>query len=147
MDLHVCLSHRKRRAISTEKQQRLAQNHTCVEIPAGDDPSFMCFVGTKLVGNATNNRFINGARYIVTKIGNKIGLKDEATGEEFEATPEAICRSCLLAHAMTYNKVQGCTEQGSVQLHCTSSRFFRKCHLYVGLSRVVDGSLVHVACD
>ena len=81
------------------------------------------------------------------KIGEKIGLKDEATEEEFEVTIEALSKHTLLAHAMVYNKVQGATEQGSVMLHDTSSKYFRKSHLYVGLSRVIDGLLVHVAND
>ena len=147
VDLHVCLSHRRRRAISSHKQSRLAQNQKCVKISACDDFPYMCFVGTRLVGNATNNKIVNGGRYTVTKLGEKIGLKDEATEEEFEVTVEALSKHTLLAHAMVYNKVQGSTEKGSVMLHDTSSKYFRKSHLYVGLSRVIDGSLVHVAND
>ena len=68
-DLHVTISHKRRRTIAHEKQKRLAAGKTCVEIPAGDDPAFPCFVGTKLVGNNTSGRIVNGGRYTVTAIG------------------------------------------------------------------------------
>ena len=63
------------------------------------------------------------------------------------ATPEQVGRCTLLAWAMVYNKVQGSTEKGTICLHGCSSPYFRKCHLYVGLSRVTAGSNVFVASD
>jgi hypothetical protein len=149
-DLHVCISHRRRRAIAHAKQKRLAVGRECVEVPAGNDPAFDCFVGTKLVGNSsTVGKIVNGGRYTVTAIGKeKLSLVDDMTEDAFETSPEACGKCCLLAHAMVYNKVQGSTESGrTVMLHDTSSKYFRRCHLYVGLSRVTDGSNVFVARD
>ena len=147
-DLHITISHRKRRAIATFKQAKQAIGKECISIPAGDDPSFDCFVGTKLVGSSTTaNKVVNGGRYIVTAIGEQIRLKDQMTDDEFDVTPEFISKHCLLAHSMVYNKVQGCTESGSVMLHNTASPYFKRCHLYVGLSRVTDGALAFISQD
>ena len=148
VDLHICISHRQRRAISASMQAEAAKGKTTIRIPAGDDPEYDCCVGTKLVGNCTSGKFVNGARYLVISFLNEcILLKDEATEKEIEATPEQIGRCTLLAWAMVYNKVQGSTEAGTVMLHGCSSPYFRKCHLYVGLSRVTAGKNVFVASD
>ena len=147
VDLHVCISHKRRRSISSAKQAFGAVGKACVKIPAGDDPEFLCFVGTKLVGNSTSGRFVNGGRYIVTRIGEKIVLRDEMTEDEFETSAEAINKHCLLAWAMVYNKVQGSTENGTVMLHDMRSPYLRRSHLYVGLSRVTNGSNMFVARD
>jgi hypothetical protein len=151
-DLHVCISHYRRRAISSAKQAHAAQGKECVEVPAGDDPAFPCFVGTRLVGSSTSGKIVNGARYAVTCINNpKIGgverviLRDELTEDEFETSLEAISKHCLLAWAMVYNKVQGATENGTVCLHDLGSRYLKRSHLYVGLSRVTDGGNVFIA--
>ena len=147
-ELHVCISHRRRRMISTAKQARAAVGKECVEVPAGDDPAFPCFVGTKLVGSSTTGKFVNSGRYVVTRIGGERAcLKDELTEDEFETSVEAIGKHCLLAWAMVYNKVQGCAESGTVLLHDMESKYLRRCHLYVGLSRATSGSNVFVARD
>ena len=119
-----------------------------METPAGDDPTFPCFVSTKLVGNGAAGRVVNGGRYTVTAIGTeRITLLDDTTGDAFEITLEDCSKSCLLAHAMVYNKVQGATESGSVMLWDVASKYFRVYHLYVGLSRVTDGRNVFIASD
>ena len=85
-DLHICISHKRRRAINSYKQARAAENKEYIEIPAGDDPSFKCFVGTRLVGNATTGKFVNGARYTVTALGDGcVGLVDELSNNIFQA--------------------------------------------------------------
>ena len=146
--MHVTISHRKRRAVSTAKQIKAAAGKKCVEVPAGDDPTFQCFVGTRLVGNATAGKIVNGSRYTVTRIGQeRVCLKDEMTDDEFEATLENISKHCILSWALCYPKVQGCTEPGTVMLHDMGSKYLRRCHLYVGLSRVTDGSNVFIASD
>jgi len=139
-DSHVTISHKRRRTIAHAKQQRLAEGKECVEIPAGDDPAFPCFVGTRLVGNSTSGRIVNGGRYTVTAIGketpgniDKVALVDDMTGDAFEASLEAVGRCCLLAHAMVYNKIQGATEKGTVMLHDMGSRYLKRSHLYVGV--------------
>ena len=76
-------------------------------------------------------------------------LVDELTGEKFTASLEAASRHThtLLAWAMVYNKAQGSTVEGSVCLHDMASRYFRRHHLYVGLSRVTNGGNVSIAHD
>ena len=134
--------------ISLAKQRCAAEGKECVEIPAGDDPAFPCFVGTRIVGSATSGKFVNGGRYTITRISpERACLKDDLTQEDFEATLDSVSKHCLLAHAMVYNKVQGATESGTVMLHDTASKYFRRCHLYVGLSRVKDGGNVFIARD
>ena len=147
-DLHVTISHKRRRVISSSKQAQAAVGKECVEIPAGDDPGFQCFVDTKLVGNSTSGKIVNGARYIVTRIGKeRVCLKDEMIKDEFDVNLDTISKHCSLAHAMVYNKIQGSTENSSVLLHDTASPWFKRCHLYVGLSRVISGSNVFIARD
>jgi hypothetical protein len=147
-DLHICISHKRRRAINSYKQTTASQGKQCIEIPAGDDPSFQCFVGTRLVGNATTGKFVNGGRYTVTALGDGcISLRDEITENIFQASVEAISKHCMLAWAMVYPKVQGCTTEGTVMLHDMKSPYLRRCHLYVGLSRVTDGSNAFIAYD
>ena len=121
----------------------------CIEIPDGIDPSYQCFVGTKLVGNCTNGKIINGARYEVTEINKEQAqLKDEITENIFWVSLEIISQRCLLAHAMTYPKVQGCTEKDKrVFLHDLNSKNLKRNHLYVGLSRVTDGTSAFVCYE
>ena len=140
--------HKNRRAISASRQAEAAKGKETIRILAGDDPEYDCCLGTRLVANCTSGKFVNGARYLVISFSNEcILLKDEATEKEFEATPDQIGRCTLLGHAMVYNKVQGSTEEGTVLLHGCSSPYFKKCHLYVGLSRVTAGANVFVASD
>ena len=114
--------------------------------PPGDDPPWPCFVSTKLVGDGTAGRIVNGGRYTVTAIRvERLNLLDETTGDVFEISLDACGKHCLLAHAMVYNKVQGSTESGTVLLWDVASKHFRLCHLYVGLSRVTDGRNVFIA--
>ena len=53
-DLHICISHWRRRMISITKQREVAKGKACLEVPAGEDPAYPLFIGTKLMGNATN---------------------------------------------------------------------------------------------
>ena len=47
-----------------------------------------------------------------------------------------------LAHAQTYASCQGSEFAGSLRLHCTDSPRFTRRHLFVGLSRAREASLV-----
>ena len=119
-----------------------------MEIPAGDDPAFPCFVGTRLVGSSTAGKFVNGGRYTATHISaERAGLKDDMTEEVFETSLEAISKHCMLAWAMVHPKVQGCTESGTVLLHDMGSKFLKLHHVYVGISRVTDGANMFIARD
>jgi len=147
-DLHVTMSHRKRRAISMAKQEQASKGQECVDIPGGDDPGFKCFVGTRLVGNSSASKITNGCRYTVTQIGQeKITLKDDLTETEFEVTLDQVSKHCILAWALCYPKVQGCTERGTVLLHDLSSPYLKRNHLYVGLSRVTNGDNAFISND
>jgi hypothetical protein len=128
-------------------QAEAAKDKATRRIPAGDDPEYDCCLGTRLVGNSTSGKFVNGGRYLVTSFSENLILRDEVTEKEFEASPEQVGRCTLLAWAMVYNKVQGSIEEGTVILHGTSSPYFKKCHLYVGLSRVTAGSHVQISSD
>ena len=47
---------------------------------------------------------------------------------------------------MVYNRAQGLTIEGqTVCLHDLHSHYFRRQHLYVGLSRVTDGKDIRIA--
>ena len=146
MDLHVTISHRKRRAISSAKQAIAAEGKEYVKIPGGDDPAYKCFVGTRLVGNSTSGKITNGCRYLVTRIDKeRITLQDEISKNEFEVSVETVSKHCILAWALCYPKVQGCTETGTVMLHDMDSKKLNRSHLYVGLSRVTDGNNMYIA--
>ena len=131
-DLHVTISHCKRRKISLAKQAAASIGKTCVYIPKYIDESYKCFVGTRIVGSTTHGKFVNQARYTVTAVSqDKITLKDELTQNEFSTTPGEIASSSRLAWACTYNSTQGSTEQGTVILHDLDNRHLTRAHLYV----------------
>jgi hypothetical protein len=51
-----------------------------------------------------------------------------------------------LAHAVVYHRAQGCTIRDQlVVLHDLTSPWFRKSHLYVGLSRPTNGTHIRIA--
>ena len=84
---------------------------------------------------------VNGGRYTVTELRvGCVSLKDDLTEDIFQASVETVSKYTMLAWAMVYPKVQGCTETGTVMLHDMRSPYLRRCHLYVGLSRVTAGS-------
>ena len=144
-ELHVTISHKRRRLLNAEKQLKASAGRECVEIPAGVDPGYKCFVGTKLVGCTTSGRFVNSARYTCTGLNeDTTTLQDDLDGSTFECTPEALSKHALLARAMTYNRMQGSTHEGTICLHLDSKNLKRH-HLYVGLSRATCGENVCIA--
>ena len=48
-------------------------------------------------GSSISGKIVNGRRYLVTKVGERVSLKDERTKEEFDMNTEAISKHCLLA--------------------------------------------------
>ena len=78
---------------------------------------------------------------------NCIRLRDEITEEIFQASVEAVSKHCTLAWAMVYPKVQGCAVHGVVVLRDLRSPFLLRNHMYVGLSRVTDGSRAFSSSD
>ena len=71
---------------------------------------------------------------------------DKLTGEVMECSAEVLAKHTCLAHAVVYNRAQGLTirEQTCV-LHDMHSKYFRRPHLYVGLSRVTRGVDIRLA--
>ena len=69
-------------------------------------------------------------------------IEDVAKETLLETTVQLISKNCILAWALTYPKIQGTPETGTIVLHDFKSRHLKKCHIYVGLSRVTDGKNV-----
>ena len=145
--LHLCISHRKRRSINSMRQEAFAIDQQTLEIPSHDgEASYQLCVGTPLVGSCTIRRIVNGAFYTVQSIVDGIFIKDSLTDEILECTVEQISKNTCLAHSVVYNRCQGCTVgDQNVILHCFASNFFRRPHLYVGLSRVANGNQIRIA--
>ena len=145
--LHLVISHRKRRALNAQLQEKFAEGKHVVTIPAYEgECEYACCVGTPLVGSCTGRGFVNGAFYEVQSNGLNIKVVDKLTGECMECSAEVLAKHTCLAHAVVYNRAQGLTiRDQTVVLHDFQSKFFRKPHLYVGLSRVTRGSDIRLA--
>ena len=150
-DLHLTISHRRRRAINSMQQLRFTGAHG-VEVPEHDgEPSYWCAAGTPLVGSCTGRAFVNGAFYSIQSVsgnsdGWKVRVQDTLTEQVLEVTPEALSKHTCLAHAIVYNRAQGATVRDkTIACHDLDSKWFSRAHLYVGLSRVTDGSSIRIA--
>jgi hypothetical protein len=139
--LHLVVSHRRRRALNEQAQKEFAHGLASVVI-VSDDPTYACCVGTPLVGSCTAMKFVNGAFYLVESIGEKIAVRDTLTDQVITCTPEVLGRHTCLGWALTFHRCQGMSTTRRVCMHDMDSKFFTMAHLYVGISRVVDGSLV-----
>ena len=139
---NLVVSNARRRAINQKRQKTEARGRATVEVPAGDDPPYPLFVGTGLIGYATNKKFTNGAFYTCREIGEKVVVQDDSTGEPIETTTEELAQCTQLRWAMTYSKAQGQTLDGTVALWDLRCPHFCRKHLYVGASRVKHGSLL-----
>jgi hypothetical protein len=153
--LHLTISHRKRRSINTKLQQAFAGEQGLL-VPAFDgEPEYRAVPGTPLVGSCTGRGFVNGAFYEVGNLGASENAKqsgpsmlkvlDKLTGEVIECTPDVLAKHTCLAHAVVYNRAQGFTTDHTVCLHDFASKYFRRNHLYVGLSRVTNGTSIRIA--
>ena len=142
-DLHICLSHQKRKRINHKKQSDFSRNlpHVVINESENEHEYKLC-LETPLIGACTGNKIINGVRYKVVEIlENEICVK--AQDEKVIKINKDICGKILqLGWACVYQKVQGQTVSGTVQLHDFYSRHFKIEHLYVGLSRVVHHSKI-----
>jgi len=145
--LHLVISHRKRRNINAQLQEAFAEGKPAVMVPAHDgEPEYACVVGTPLVGSCTGRGFVNGAFYEVMTISTHLRVLDKLTGEVMECSPEVLAKHTCLAHAVVFNRAQGLTiRDQTVVLHDLHSKYFRRPHLYVGLSRVTRGSDIRIA--
>jgi len=146
--LHLCISHRRRRAINAELQEAFAAGKPAVTVPAHDgEPEYACVEGTPLVGSCTGRGFVNGAFYEVKAFKQQLfECLDKLTGEVLECSAEVLAKHTCLAHAVVYNRAQGLTiRDQTVVLHDLQSKYFRRPHLYVGLSRVTRGEDIRIA--
>ena len=79
-------------------------------VPAHDgENEYPLCVGTPLVSSCTGRGFVNGAFFIVEEVGETVKVRDNLTEAIIECTTDIIARHTCLAHAVVYNKVQGCT--------------------------------------
>jgi len=151
--LHLCISHRNRRRINGLRQEAFATGKATVVVPAHDgEAEYQLCAGTPLVGTCTGRGFVNGAFYEVCQ--NKTNLSevgtlhvlDQLSGAMIECGLDVLAKHTSLAHAVVYNRAQGCTIRDQrVILHDLQSPWFRRAHLYVGLSRPSDGTNIRVA--
>ena len=141
------ISHRKRRSINATKQELFALDKVGVEVSAHDgEPEYTCVAGTPLVGSCTGHRIINGAFYEVRDVASVLRVIDKLTGEVLECTSDQLAKHCQLGWAVIYNRAQGVTiRDQTIVLHNLASKYFRRPHLYVGLSRVTRGSDIRMA--
>jgi hypothetical protein len=144
---NLVISHHRRKHINATQQARLAKNKFTVSIPPGPDPGFELFCGTKLLGCNNSHKIIrNGSLYGVIKVlpFKCIVLEDQDTGETFEVDPIQIAKHTRIAYACTFPSVQGRTLKGSVCIWDYNSKHFNNRHLYIGISRATNGSLVYM---
>ena len=75
-----------------------------------------------------------------------IQVLDCLTQETIECTAELVAKHTCLGRSVVYNRAQGLSIADQiVVLHDLSSRYCRRAHLYVGLSRVTDGKSIRIA--
>ena len=68
-DLHLTISHRRRRSINARLQRSFAGEEGVV-VPAHEgEPEYRCVPGTPLVGSCTGRSFVNGAFYAIQDVG------------------------------------------------------------------------------
>ena len=143
--LHLVISHRKRRALNEKLQDTFAGDSGLIIGEFDTEAAYRCITGTPLVGSCTSRGIVNGAFYEVICI-DPLKLRDTLNGNVTECTVEQLPKLCVLAHAVVYNRAQGLTiHDKHVVLHCFGSCYFRRAHLYVGLSRVKSGSQIRLA--
>ena len=100
----------------------------------------------RVVGCCTAKGFTNGAFYEVCAISETLKVTDTLTGAVIECTAEVLSKHTCVAHAVVHNRCQGATIRSrKVILHDLASPWFRRAHLYVGLSRVTSGADIRVA--
>ena len=147
---NITMSNWRRKKINEKMQRRAAEavpeaakaliEGEGVEVP------YHLFAGTRLIGSNTVGKFVNGAFLVVLELGSETArLQDEDTQEEFEVRLEQIAKHCRLRWALTLCSVQGRSLRGTIMIHDTESCFFSSTHLYVALSRAVDGGSVWIA--
>jgi hypothetical protein len=142
-ELHLCISHYRRRCLNTSMQEVFSWNKSSVTIPAFEqEPEYQGVVGTPLIGTCTSRGICNGSFYTIVGVHGTCTVQDSLTGLHIELTEDQLSKITALAHALVYHRAQGMTTTKTVCLHCFNSKFFKLAHLYVGLSRTTSGALV-----
>ena len=87
----------------------------------------------------------NGVVYTVESWSDEhVIVSPTSVGGEISLTFEQVKMWLRLSYAQTYASCQGSEFNGSLRLHCTDSPRFTRKHLFVGLSRAKEASLVSV---
>ena len=141
--LHLCISHRNRRSINSLRQEAFAAGKATLVVPAHDgEAAYNLCTGTPLVGCCTGGRgFVNGAFYTVQDVSvcSQLQVLDKLTGVIISCGLDVLAKHSSLAHAVVFHRAQGLSiSDQRVILHDFQSPWFRRAHLYVGLSRVTD---------
>jgi ATP-dependent exoDNAse (exonuclease V) alpha subunit len=144
IDLHLVISHKHRKMLNKTEQDAFSQGKVSVLIPEHDELAYKCVTGTPIIGTCTNKKIINGAFYELINV-NPLQIKDTLTNEIIDCTPDLLSKNTTLAWSVVYNRAQGLTIKNKVIcLHDMHSKHFKRNHLYVGLSRVTNGSDIRV---
>ena len=87
----------------------------------------------------------NGVTYTVQSWSDEhVIVSPTSVGGEITLTILQVKMWLRLSYAQTYASCQGSEFNGSLRLHCTDSPRFTRKHLFVGLSRAKEASLVSV---
>lgn len=147
-DWNIVMSNYRRKKINEELQEQAARTYNGEKLRINGEVPFDCFVGTNLIGcNSTLAGIVNGAFLSVTAIhAGKVFLKDEDVPDamEFSVTPTQLAKHTKLRWALTLCSVQGRSLPGTIAIHDTKSQHFDTTHLYVALSRAMDGGDVQI---
>ena len=112
----------------------------------GEEPEYVCVVGTPLVGTMTQRGFCNGAFYTVLEVSKEVvKVQDSTTQQVLEVSPDILGKHTACAWAVVYHRAQGLTIRDKIVcLHDLDSKFLTRAHVFVGLSRVTSGSDIRV---
>ena len=148
---NLVISHRRRKQINTKlnryfcpaEGQTLFIPATQTSAKAGGQDMFI-WPGVQLLGCVVQEKrgVRNGCLYTIDRIEDedKVFLHDV----QHAFTLDQVRKWLRLSFAQTYASCQGTEFDGSLCLWDTNHIFFTRRHLFVGLSRAKDGSLVCV---
>ena len=134
-DQNLCISHRKRVAITAELNElhrpsdaiRVEPQH---KRPGALTQSMWLWLGIKLLGAATEGE----------KVRNQVTIRSLDNGVVvftcgLSLPRDKVADLFVLSYAQTYASCQGTEFDGMLRLHDTTHKFFTRRHLFVGPSR------------
>ena len=89
---------------------------------------------------------MSGAFLLVTELrgDEAVWLLDEDAGDGFEVSIDQVAAHTKLRWGLTLCSVQGRSLSGTIGIHDVNSRHFSDAHLYIALSRAIDGAAVSI---